>query len=139
MEGSREAPAARMLLAILYSGLTNPDKLCKVTGEGRTITRLRCQRLRDNGVIVNPRTLDICWDHEDWKIANVSFICDVLVAMGHIERGARRDEKGQPTYITRSGSEATRPAPKPGAAGASQPSKQGLSRSPRSRRSAGSR
>lgn len=98
--------AGRMLITMVYRSTTNPDKLAKITGDSRDLCRLRCQRLRNNGVIIKPRTLDVLWFDDDWKRANTSFICDVLVALGHVGRGEKKN--GQPTYhATREESQAS--------------------------------
>jgi hypothetical protein len=84
LEGTQRS-SALLLLAIPHSGTTNPDKLSKVTGLQRSFCRDRCKRLRDNEVISDQR-LHVEWFSDDPGIAQVSFVCDVLVAEGLVSR-----------------------------------------------------
>lgn len=76
----------RMMLAILHVGTADADLLAKVTGYSRDFVRSRVKRLRDQKVLVGPKVFQVEWFDEDWKISNMSFLLDVLVAEGLLDR-----------------------------------------------------
>lgn len=87
------------MLVMMHAGTTNADQIADLTALNRDFVRLRCKRLRDNGVIPRPGHFVVEWFDEDWRIANISFILDVLVAEGHATRTGGGDA-GRPQYLT---------------------------------------
>jgi hypothetical protein len=92
--------AGRLMLAMVLCGTTNADKIAKVTGTNRELCRVVFRRLRDNGIIMAPGTIDVQWFNDNPELAVLAFIMDILVAQGSVRRGEPKEKR--PTYITAS-------------------------------------
>jgi hypothetical protein len=88
-----EWKTGRMMLAILHVGTADADQLAKITGYSRDFVRIRVKRLRAQKVLVGPKVFRVEWFDEDWKISSVSFVLDVLVAEGLVDRMPTPDEE----------------------------------------------
>ncbi len=97
LEGN-ERNSGLILFGIIYGSSTDADGLAKWLKLDRAFVRLRMKRLRENGVIVGARKLRMEWLNEDWRVANVSFILDILVAEGYATRELNAENK--PVYQT---------------------------------------
>ena len=96
LEGD-DRKSGHLLFAMLHAGTTNPDKIWKVAGLDRDFVRLRCKRLRENGVIPKPGHFVVEWFDDDWRIGCLGFSLDVMVAEGDLIRTGEHPD-GRPKY-----------------------------------------